>query len=156
MAVNMVLVNKVLDQIKAKPENWDQTTWTSPDFNDYDFSDDDPEFNLCGSRFCFGGWALFLSNRLRAIPWKRDMEIVDEYGNRSLAGYFDVGMRLLGFNEYLATRIFYSGWYESPEEFATFVLESIDKYGELDADGVEDAFLYDTRAANNRVYPDYD
>lgn len=47
MAVNVELLQKTLDTIKANPQHWDQKTWH------------------CGTSHCFAGFAELIANNLR-------------------------------------------------------------------------------------------
>lgn len=69
MTFNKELANRVLEQIEAHPETWDQSEWAC-------FSD-----NECGTSHCFAGWAVMLTDPYelnrdeQAIRNRREVDI---------------------------------------------------------------------------------
>jgi hypothetical protein len=124
---NMALVHEVFAKIKADLAHWNQATWVG---------DVGLDGNLCNTNFCFGGWALYLNNRLQISgdEFGRYAVAVDEHGER--VAFAPEAARLLGFNDALAFEVFYNIEYDF-DTFKTYTLAAIDRLGNFTDEQVE-------------------
>lgn len=122
---NMELVNRVFEEISKDLSRWSQTNWTT-NYNK------PADVTMCGTAFCFGGWALHLNHRLK-INESGYISAITETGEES---YFsNEASKLLGFNEALAFAVFYN----MTSDFETFkmqVLENIENFGDYTEDQI--------------------
>lgn len=94
MTVNLELLNKTLDIIKVKPEEYDQNTWVSKD-------EDSP----CGTTMCFAGHAAILAGA--EIPDPKKHIVQDWYvklSDNSYLNYQDTSA--VNYNEYTHVQFF--------------------------------------------------
>lgn len=93
---NLDLIDRVLQQIDAEPERWNQGWWSGP--------------SSCGTAYCFGGWAVALSGGVWTGDGYTDT-LVPERGDSAypMADYTYVeerATRLLGLTQREADRLF--------------------------------------------------
>jgi hypothetical protein len=61
------LLDKVLAEIVAKPDNWDQSCWVAPVVPYTELPEIGTELNVCGTTMCLAGWALVCSGEWKPI-----------------------------------------------------------------------------------------
>lgn len=146
--VNMELVEKVLARIHAEHKNggWVQSTWAYVVGNlrteaSLDVDSTNPP---CGTRMCFGGWALWLTGnyKIQAVPLNYgpdDQGYVyvnicrtdsDDDTQEIRKTNAELAAEILGFNHIVAEKIFYSGDYYDVDLFERHVREVIAEYGD--------------------------
>lgn len=124
MAVNVELLQKTLDTIKANPQHWDQSKWH------------------CGTSHCFAGFAELIAKN---IPIETDESILirDErfydpkFNDWSTSEH---ATELLGISDNDAETLFAS--YRTLEDLEEMVASLI-KYGRIQADIDSEEGLYD-------------
>jgi hypothetical protein len=118
---NMELVDQVFEEIRKDLSRWNQFSWTT---------NVDPYENVisCRTAFCFGGWALYLNNRLVVDGDDGYIHAVDVNGVP--VPLFMEAARLLGFNDALAVKVFYN-MNSDFESFQMQVREDIERMGAL-------------------------
>jgi len=125
---NMELVDLVFKAIREDLAHWSQLGWAT----NYDI---DGDGLTCNTYYCFGGWALSLSNRLRKpidggpTLWNA----VDKDGNWML--FQDAANEVLGFNDLLGDKV-YHNFTSNIDEFEKAVRQDIVEYGHLTAEQV--------------------
>jgi hypothetical protein len=153
MVPNMELVDKVFLHIRNR-DHWNQRRWSYVEdqdkpLNAFDYAlDENADENECGSTMCFGGWACTLAKNVKVTEhWAFDPITPLLPDGSEAMGWFQAAAMTLGFNPYLAEKVFFN-YSDNIDEFETEVREAIAQYGHLTRAQV--AELYET--STNREY----
>lgn len=108
--VNEPLIRRIVAQIEAEPDTWDQSLWVQPN---------------CKTKRCFAGWALFLEDYTDGVgsPTNKGFKLFHELGvgedvffngvtDKGVPSwdlpYETAGAHVLGIDSYAADRLFSS------------------------------------------------
>lgn len=139
--MNIKLLEKCLDQIQDKPDQWNQSSWyTGRPLDEIPASMidriEDGADAACGTTACLAGHALLLSGKYKSVisnvDWDADdkivgyeVEIVDRDGDSVAGREIQLAAEELDMDSYLAQRLFHMTESLTPKHFTMWVHDQI-------------------------------